>query len=290
MMRRRLFTAAIATVVLISFTLQAFGFGADKHDAYLEKVLFGNGNYAASQTQDIKDKIRMLEYASYLTLDQVRDLGQDKLDFLKQQKVKRLPKLDTFQLTGIFYGNHRNYTHRGWDYVYPIPKEDSHDKANWPLRKKLLCSTVNKVFDFGFFNERGESYCDQCNSFSALVYYVHVLGDHMSADSYKIRDLTIPFARAHGSDTNPDVFSELEKHFKILFSDQKNSFTYMSLKQEMDVLAEEARTLAGSTGGINTDEKFQQYQNYEEKLMNVLINYVPLLLKNEAFFKNEFYS
>ncbi len=95
----------------------------------------------------------MLEYASYLAIDQSGGNGEEKLNFLKSKKARHLPKLAEFDLTGIFYGNHRNYTHRGWDYAYPVPKDESQDKANWPARKNILRSTVNKVCDFGDRNQ-----------------------------------------------------------------------------------------------------------------------------------------
>lgn len=280
----------MAIVLLLSiFSISAFAYDAKEHDTYLELVLFGDVSYKDSQTEAVKKKIQMLEYASYLAIDQDRSEGADELKFLKEQKVKGLPKLENFDLTGIFFGNHRNYTHRGWDYVYTIPKGEKHDKANWPVRKKLLCSTANKVFDFGFKNELFGSVCDQCNSFCALVYYIHILGDHIERDSYKVNDLTMPLAREHADQNNPDVFMEIKKHCEVLFSSQKNSTTYAAFMQELDDLASKARTLAGTKGGIN-ETNFEQYHGYSEDLMELLISYVPLLLENEEFFKTEFYS
>lgn len=58
--------------------------------------------------------------------------------------------------------------------------------------------------------------------------------------------------------------------------------------QELDNLAEKARSLAGTKGGMN-DTNFYQYHQYADDLMNLLISYIPLLLENEEFFKTEFY-
>lgn len=289
-MKRRI-TALIAVVVLLFsiFPLSAFAYEAKEHDEYLEQVLFGDANFKDSQTETVKNKIVMLEYASYLAIDQDRSEGEEKLEFLKEQKVKNLPELEDFDLTGIFYGDHRNYTHRGWDYIYIIPKGEKHDKANWSVRKQLLCSTANKIFDFGLRNELFGNVCNQCNSFCALIYYIHILGDHIECKSYKVNDLTMPLAREHVGKDNQDVFMEIKTHCEIIFSDQKDSATYISFMQELDDLAGKARTLAGMKGGI-TEANFGEYHSYSEELMELLKNYLPLLLENEDFFKSEFYS
>lgn len=288
-MIKRIAIFFLLNVLLISMAAKpSFSYNAEEHDAYLEKVLFGIMSSEYMKTDETKKKIQMLEYASYLSLDQMRGQGANELDFLKKQKVKKLPKLEDFDLTGIYYGNHRNYTHRGWDYVYSIPKGEKHDKANWPIRKKILTSTVNKIFDFGFKNELFGKVSEKCNSFSALVYYVHILGDHIAKDSYKINDLTMPLAREHASENNLDLFWEIKVHSQKLFSDQKNSINYSSFIQELDVLAIEARTLVGTKGGIN-ESNFPEYHGYAVKLMDTLKTHIPHLLKNEDFFKTQFY-
>lgn len=288
-MTKRIVSFAIVVILVIStLSIRVYAFDADEHDSYLEQVLFGTCDFKDSQTESVKEKIQMLEYASYLAVDQCGSKGADELKFLKKQKVKNLPQLEEFALTDIFFGNHRNYTHRGWNYVYTIQKGEKHDKANWQVRKKLLCSTVNKVFDFGLGNELFGKVCGQCNSFSALIYYVHILGDHIASDSYKVNDLTIPLAREHAYEDNPDVFWEIKTYCEILFSSQKNSATYSSFMQELDNMAIQARSLVAVRGGIN-EANFEQYHDYSKELMDLLIDYVPLLLENENFFKAEFY-
>lgn len=287
--KRYLFSLIVIATITLMFSVPVVAYDAEEHNDYMEKVLFGDTNFEDSKSQNVKNKIEMLESASYLCIDQDRGEGKSELQFLKKQKVKNIPKLEEFDLVDIFYGNHRNYTHRGWDYKYVIPKGEKHDKANWQVRKKLLCSTVNKVFDFGIKNEMFGNICAQCDSFSALIYYIHILGDHLEKTSYKVSDLTIPLARAHADDNNPDVFSEIRKHSIILFESQKKSISYSSYILELDCIALDARALASSIGGID-DTNFEEYHSCAEKLMDTLVSYVPLLLKKETFFKNEFYK
>lgn len=278
---KRIISVFLVLTSLFVLVSPVLAYDAEEHDEYLEKVLFGNPDYSKAHT-DVKDKIQMLEYASYLAIDQCNGKGQEKLDFLKSHRVKKLPKLSEIDLDGIFYGSHRNYTHRGWDYKY------QDDKANWPERQKLLKSTVNKIFNFGAWNERRDYKSKTCESFSALIYYVHILGDIIEEDNYKKNDLTISFAKNNVSDSNPDVFWELKKHCEVVFENNTDSMTYKSLIQKMDVLAGKARSIAGSDGGVTTNEKFEEYHGYAEELMDLLCNYVPLLLKKEVFFKEVF--
>ena len=58
--------------------------------------------------------------------------------------------------------------------------------------------------------------------------------------------------------------------------------------EELDTQAEEARRLAASTGGINTDEKFTVYKGQVEALLTLLQDYVWQMLKEEKFFTDVF--
>lgn len=273
----------VFTMLVVRFNTTVCAFNAEKHNEYLISVLFGDISYYDNlHSESKKDKIQMLEYASYLAIDQCRGEGADELSFLKKKRVKRLPELAEIDLTGVFYGSHRNYTHRGWDFEY------QKNLAHWDTRKNLLCSTINKMFCFGLKNELFGNVCKQCDSFGALVYYVHILGDHIAKHSYETNDLMIPLAREHADYNNLDVFMEIKTHCEILFSSQRNSRTYADFMLEMDNLAEQARILAGTEGGINKSN-FEQYQRYAAELMDILISYVPLLLENEDFFQSAFY-
>jgi hypothetical protein len=57
----------------------------------------------------------------------------------------------------------------------------------------------------------------------------------------------------------------------------------------LDALAEGARSLVATTGGINTDEKFWVFHEQVEELLILLQDYVPNMLKAEPFFAKVFY-
>ena len=49
-------------------------------------------------------------------------------------------------------------------------------------RKDILRKTVAKIFDFGWFNETFMKESGQIDSFSALLYYIHILADYLADD------------------------------------------------------------------------------------------------------------
>lgn len=266
------------------------------HYKDLERVLFGR----ELQGREREGAIKLLEYASALALDQFstremtetgkRISGTEKLLFLKTSGVRGIPsKIEEIDFIASAK-THQSYTHRGWDHDY------IDDKANWNVRKKLLLATVEHVFDFDFLSGTflGEvvsrGYDKRCNSFAALVYYVHILGDLVEAKNYKAvqSKLVIPLAQAHPGESNRDIFYELDQHLPIIFREQKNSRTYKSLISDLRELALEARALAGEVGGVNKDEKFEKYHKHIVKTMETLEQYIPRLLQNEEFFTKVF--
>ena len=201
-------------------------------------------------------------------------------------------------------GHHRRYTHRGWDdqenYLNDVNKE------HWEKRKKVILRTSYKVFGYeplpGLLSATplGDKELEKkLNSFCALIYYVHVLGDYLEDDDYKkfngkTNGEKIAFARPHPGEDNVDMFYELTKHLETLFSDQKDTRVYAQLIGDIKTLANKARNVVGSTGGINSDEKFEEAKLYVEELMDILsgsskyANRVHMLLKNEEFFNKAF--
>ena len=202
--------------------------------------------------------------------------------------------------------NHRTYTHQGWNYSYN--KETYGDLASWSVRKNILLASTEKIFDFSFlsgkwlFFEFG--YSDKCDSFSALVYYNHLLGDYIedvdwqkgSVDKFNgtSNGLKIPFA---SDSLNPvDMFSEIEKHLIILFEDQEgNDRVYDSLISDIDILANRARKITGNAEGTITEKNYGDIQVCVQELMDILTgenghyNAVHELLMKEKFFTDVFY-
>lgn len=280
---KRFFSLLLIAILLAQIPLTVYGHKKGKHDQLLTMVLFGSENSPRLISADAQNALKALEAASYLALDQFNGNGVEQLKILTDYKVRDIPKtIEEIDFSGNF--SHRSYTHRGWNYIY------SDDKAKWPIRKQILLSTTEKVFDFqsSFSEWIGNEYNEKCDSLAALIYYVHVLGDQEARSSYKAKELMMPFARPHASEENPDIFMELKYHLSILFKDQKTKRKFKSLMRELDKLAEDARALEGATGGVNSEEKFQELHKIIEDVFETLEIYVPKLLAKEKFFKETF--
>lgn len=194
---------------------------------------------------------------------------------------------------------HRSYTHRGWDYVY------TDDKSNWQARKTILYNTVATIFDFDKYSGSASEAAKKCDALCKILYYQHILGDLIYDDqdtlrlnstmsdlnaefTEKERGLIIAFAYAHPGSMNKDIFWELKDAVKIIFVNQKNSYKYSGFMMQFNSLATEARALVAMTGGVNSAERVQQRLDYEKKLLDLLESYIPLMLDDEAFFRDVF--
>lgn len=280
---RKFILISILFILLCAYLVPAGAHpSAQAHYDELELVLFG-GKYTGVN----REALTLIEYASTLAIDQFNGFHSDILTYLSQHRISGLPpdvktSRDQDRL-GINYTasphTHREATHRGWDWNYAV------DKGNWPVRKNILLSTVTHVF--GFKGSRGD-YDKQCNSFCALVYYVHLIGDHQEDSKYKEDGPIVSLAEKNFSTSNIDIFYELDHHLSILFSNQKDTHLYRLMMDKLRKLGKETRALTGSTGGINTPEKLESYHAAANELIQILRRSVPELLRREDFFNRVF--
>ncbi len=228
-----------------------------------------------NKARSIQDKIAVLESASYLAIDQFNENGQYDLDTLKAYGVSGLPTLRDIDYTASGK-THRSCTHRGWDFEYGGLEE-----GRWKQRKQILLNTADAVFDFRGNEKQKESFC-------AVIYYIHILGDLMDDESYKKKNGLI--MDPGGRSDKADIIDELLKHFNVLFADQKSTHKYLFLTTRMGDYNTKLSKIVQSKGGINTDEKFALRQEYVKGLMELLPLYLPEMLKEEEFFYNTFYK
>lgn len=279
--------------------LTVFAGGNSYHDDMMRRILFSSGRCQSSNVVEAEVYLTMLEYAAYLSIDQAgsKSGDQDKLDFLNNRGVKGIVRrIDEINPENVFF--HRSYTHRGWDYSY------GSDKANWEERKKILLNTAESVFRF----ERHYKSSDagkKREAFCKLIYYNHILEDWYYDDSSTLlhtlngdaediqetqRGLMIAFARANPGKQNTDLFWELSSACETLFAseDRSRNTKYSGFKGKLDKIAADARELEASPGGVNTLDKIQIRNNYEEALIDLMESYIPLLLDDEEFFRDAF--
>lgn len=138
----------------------------DGHNDDLKYILFERGR---SLSQGGQKNFRMLCEAAYLTLDfyNGHDKAKQYLYDLRKNGVKGLPK-DVTEIDFSYNSHHQRFTHMGWNYDYV----GSEDKAHWEKRKLILINTVQHI---GKFNKQERI---KVEAFAALVYDLHILGDH----------------------------------------------------------------------------------------------------------------
>lgn len=301
-----------AVLFILCCDNQTLAFSEEKHDDYLEQVLFGKDGYASSNETAI-NTLEALKAACYLSIDQFSGKGESQLDDLYSfhdasfgneqiNKVKKIiPFYKEYQLPSSidqidFKGNayHRSCTHLGWDHEY------DEDKANWKTRKTILLLTVNESFNFGLFSGWFGAFNTRCNSFCALLYYVHILGDTIEAGEKIYADgksgayytkkqqdkLIIPLVVFSPSEKNPDIIFELQKHSEILFAGQRLTGKMMHLKSRLSEIRYKIREDI-------TNQEIHYSANYYKlanELMDILSETIPSLLRNESFFNTVFPS
>lgn len=296
-MKKRILGLVIILLLLLSSTY-VFAGDSSFHNDKMRRILFSSGKCLSTQQQKADTNIKMLEYASYLAIDQSgnKNGDQEKLEYLNLQRVKKIAKsIQEINPETSFL--HRSFTHRGWDHSY------SPDKSNWNGRKDILLNTAEKVFSFEKTYSSAEAERKR-EAFCKIIYYEHILGDWYHDDcnnllinpsekeseeiEEKERGLIFAFAQAHPGQDNSDIFWELEDATKTLFSEQSESIKYYSFTSKLKALASDARALAGQTGGVNTKEQYRQRNDYEKELMELLEAYMPPLLDDTLFFRNAF--
>ena len=261
----------------------------DTHNTQLFQVLFGRRREYERMTADEKRAVQALQYALYLCIDQYNGSGRDYLDDLRRFRVRNLPAFESIDFRATSHGEagHQRYTHRGWDWQhYDVNLRGYNFQEIWNLRKQLLLSTTDRVFNF-----RGEEERNKRESFGALLYYTHILGDHIGKDAINPRSsymdrIPISGYRSNRFGNNLTVYTELLYHLPRLFQEQTSTSDYRFLYSWLNENANKNRQF--STGTSITVEEYAELQRFAQETLDKLIERVPSLLQNEAFFTRAF--
>ncbi len=274
------FLISLLTVICLIAPFQVGAFSGDEHNTYLRKVLFGE---TTVRNTDVLDA---LNDASELSIDQHNSDSQRVLDELRKEfGVKKIPK--TVSKFNVGHGYlHRNYTHKGWTYDYK--EQDGKDEAHWSdVRKKILLETINQKFSFGFLSGKFGQYNEQCDAFGALIYYVHVIGDHISNENYHNNYEEIPLVKGAG---DYGIIEDLIKYSPILFKDIKDgNETYDAYISKLTDLKADIDDIYYNESDLSDPKVYEQYHGYAEELMQCMEDYIPLLIKREPFFQKVFF-
>ena len=86
------------------------------------------------------------------------------------------------------------------------------------------------------------------------------------------------------------MITSLKNYIEILFSNQKGNADYQDLIKGLEVIERSSAKLVNSTGGVSTDEEFEEYQGYSTEILDLLKKHIPKLFKNKEFFRKVFYQ
>lgn len=293
-------------LILIIANLLSFSNAHDSqqgHDEDLKKVLFGTENAFIKE----KEAFQIIADAASISIDQFSP--NDSINFKErsfnnlqyQLKKLNLPTIKTsfdqinlnksvsMNNSNITANSHRLYTHLGWNYKNYI------NQKFWEKRKQFLIDAVHRVvfidnssdFKIPFISDLFDSPNEQCKAFSGLIYYTHIIGDHIDSDVPEKLTNIVPLIQ-YTSISSPGIIVELCEQLEIIFSSQTSTHKYSSLMQELSALKTKVEKNCKFWGSVDTQEKCIENQRYAKELIEILSNYVPNLLKNEIFFKNRF--
>lgn len=168
-MIKRIGSVLLALAILLSCSITVNACDEEQSNAYILKLLFGDDTLRYENDPDVKK----LMDALYICSQQSNKDGQDKIDALKNARVGGIPALAKINIAEDLLFE---CSHNSWSYV------SSSIKNTQKNRKDVLRKTIVDVFDFGWFNETFRSNHGQIDSFSALLYYTHILADYLADD------------------------------------------------------------------------------------------------------------
>ena len=145
-----------------------------------------------------------------------------------------------------------------------------------------MISAVDKIFGSREDEEAKRE------SFAALLYCVHILGDHIGDNKRSLPDrMPLNGSRDGRTATRTDIIWELETHIPRLFRGQTGAVEYLML---MKYLQEHRSKPSFAYSDTISDNDYRRLQDFAEELLykQLKVN-IPGLLKNENFFRRVFY-
>lgn len=211
-MRKRWFPLLVALFVFVS-SINVYACDEEVTNVYVPQIIFGDN--AVKYQSD--DKTKMLLYSLYCCNEQTNGQGREKIDYLKRKHVSNVPELDDIKLKS---SSLLKNMHCRWEDVC-----GSNEKKQ-KKRGQLLVNTVNKVFDFGTINNIFRSGGEKGKSFSAMLYYSHILSDYL-ANNPDESEVVVKSTEVPAFSGNPYV--ELNGNKPSFTKVEKQGVTYSSL-------------------------------------------------------------
>lgn len=253
--------------------------GESDHKKWTNEIIFGNQSYASSKPDYISTKVRQLNDAVLLCVDQCNGWYQSKLEQLNNDFIEGIPaSIDDINFNSNT--DHRVYTHRGWNHQYA----EFEVKVSHPdIRRNILRSVVNHVFKFSVNAESVERAYKLCDSMCCLLYCTHILGDRYHSKVYYRANSTLLLAEHSES-----LIKDLLEVLPVLFQDQSKNGDgkYKELIRKLQNIS--TKIIRDEKTDKPLEELLKIDSDYAAKIKDLLVQYIPELLEQQAWFTNAF--
>ncbi|MBQ8150433.1 MAG: hypothetical protein IJ041_07930 [Clostridia bacterium] len=289
----------VTLLIILLFAVyapNAYAPNTSKHNKSIENLLF---SAPSKLKKEEKEKLDLLENALALCIDQFKS-NDSGYSFLNDKEIYGFPKtLAEINCPGGKYGHHshRQFTHQGWNFDYSkdsiVTEADSKwAKEKWPKRKKILLATVEKVFNFNKFwpdaVDYHLGYNEKCESFSALLYYLHLLEDQSAMDSfskYQESEGELMALAGYSNDTHA-IIPEIQRHLIVLV--EIKDYNYEKLMWLLDQRNRESAVFSNAHGIRISEDQFPLYKECVKNVLKDLDDYLDKILEKQPFFNEVF--
>ncbi len=224
---KRLPTFLLILALSLLQVFQVFACDEAQSETYVTEILFGD---QAAQYDSDEDVALLLE-ALYLCSEQHDNQGAEKLALLKKQRIGVFTSISS---VNVSQNALMKCSHGTWEYEYSEAKKAQSN------RKNILKRTVNKVLNFGLTEGK------KSDSFTALMYYTHILADYLADDpdatDAKVKGKTV-------SSYSGQAFVELNGNRPTFTKEEKSSLKTYSQYSSLDSLGRSGAAVAN----ISTD-------------------------------------
>lgn len=314
-MRRRLMVLVLVVVLVCTTAFSGSAHTYQGHYQDMSRVLFGTPypfiNRSPQKYPDQHKTIWALRYVYQVAVDQFNwseEKHSNEEAFTKLSSLCGLHHLPSsiaeIDLPNVNSITHRKYTHMGWNMPTPDhPVLGSEWTTRWAIRKNMILATAEQKFNFNgspdFWDAVFPNYTKGCDAFCAILYYVHLLGDHIGfCDPDKadfgygtyIKEIdyilplsgTVPDPKHIVQCTPPNIISEIIYYCHLLFGDDAKHLIEDLLKINRKI-----ENLRDEHGQI-PPEAFDEYIRLAKQVLDVLAKYVPDLLNDQKWWTNVF--
>lgn len=289
-MRKKL--TALMLIVVLSCNALAPAYAHNNYGHYrdMSRVLFGTTfpfeNRSPLKYPDQHRAIWAFRFVYQIAVDQCNGNNTKTLERLKTLcQVPDMPEsISEINLPNVNAVTHRKYTHMGWrnnDYR----NLGADWSSRWKIRKGMILKTAKHVFKSNCNKTQRDALC-------AILYYVHLLGDHIAFSHGTYIKEVSSMLPLHGSIPTGDygipcvqcnIISELIHYCYVLFGKDAEP-----LIRKLTSISERLANLPVDSKGYVTAEAFPRYTELAKEVLDKLEDDIPALLNKQKWWTDVF--